>query len=193
MKKIIKIVSVLFFLINVIANSQTSSGLDLKLGILIFSNGSIISAKTYQKIKTTDNFRIIVQCKEESYIYIINYDDKKARILSRSSISPHEVTELPDSNLYYSFDGTSTWENLSLVIFKSRDVFLEELFQNGILTSEKWKKYEKKLMDESIFKFVGEYNFPRIAGNIRGESPVKLLEFISDKHFIRKYTFYVKK
>lgn len=192
MKAIIKIASILF-LFNLLLQGQPTNGLNMKLGIVVFSGESIFSAKTYEKIRGDDKFQVIVQCKEENYIYIINYDDKKAKILYHTSISANELTQLPDSSHYFSFDGQVMFEHLSLLIYKDRNLLLEQLFQNNVLSSELWIEKEKKLQDESIFQFGGEYKFPRIAGNVRGDDSIWLLEFSSDTHFIRKYTFYVKK
>lgn len=192
MKKIIGITLILF-LLNIFLQGQPNNGLNLKLGILVFSDESVFSAKTYEKIRSDDGFQIVLQSMKESYIYIINYDDKRAKILYHTSISADELTRFPDSSNYYCFDGQATWEHLSLIIFKNRNLILEKLFHKNDLSYDAWEKQEQTLMDDSIFQFVGKYNFPRIAGNIRGDDNIQLLEFTSDKHFIKKYTFYVKK
>ena len=192
MKTILKII-IVFIASSIILLGQSSS-LDIKLGILVFSNNSISTAKNYEKIKSKDKFQVIIQCKKNYYLYIINYNENNAKIMYHNLISSNEFMELPAKNEYYSFDGLFEYEYLSIIIFKERNIFLEELFSNNSLEFNIWEKHEKNLIDKSLFRFIGPYDFNEgIAGNIRGNNKIKLLEFNFNNHFIIKYTFYVKK
>jgi len=172
-----------------------------KIGILVQSGKKTSQARHNQKIKAGDKLRVYVFPFSDAYIYLV-YSNKKQVSLLNAASEPTKVGKgtlltLPSTEDFYSFDGDSKIEALTLICSPRRLENLEHFLISENLTYERWREMEKTLEQKSQIELSEQTEIsPDIAGNVRGfnlEAALGALQTFSGKSLlVKRYQFRVK-
>ncbi len=173
-----------------------------KIGIQIKSGDLIISAKSKERLKSGDLFRIYVHTEENCAVYIIHTDKKTVSLLNITEQKIQSTTLiLPSAEAYYQVDGKSNIEKVTIICSPQQIPELAPIETND-MRYDKWISIQANLIKKSQILLSQQDEKPfLIAGNVRGiansttgDSFAKELQIYSGKGLIVKnYEFKVKK
>ena len=187
----------LFILISGYAESASSidspasvsgnmNGASARIGILIDSGGQSIHARSLEKIKRGDKFRIYVQPEKACHIYVVHTDHKTVTLLAMfDAKNSGDLLVLPGPSEFYEVDGESPVETVTIICSMEKLNDISALFDSKV-NYEDWVPVEQKLLKEGS-KDLGrkpEKPFP-IAGNVR-----ELSSGSNDDPFVRGLPIY---
>lgn len=178
------------------------SNVRAKIGIQIKSGERISMAKSKDKLKAGDLFRIYVNSEENCVIYIIHTDEKLVSLLNITEQKVQSSTIiLPSAQAYYQADGKSNFEKITIVCSPYKLPELTAIENNDMSLSE-WSLIQDDLTRKSeIIQPIKKEKPFVIAGNVRGiansksgDPFVKRLQIYSGKGMlVKNYEFKVKK
>lgn len=143
-----------------------------KIGIELASGGSSKRAKTVNRIKPNQNFRIYVIPEKQAHVYIVHTDYKVVTLLNHSKVRKGSRLILPSDN-YFQFDGSSEKESLTIICSQEEIPELQRLNAPD-LSHSKWIKLEEMLLGKSKIDLAGRSDKPiNIAGSVRKLFPDK--------------------
>ncbi len=173
-----------------------------KIGIRINSDSKNAMAKSRDRLKPGDLFRIYVNPENASFIYVVYSDKKEANLLQMvEQKTKNSILVFPSITEFYEVDGTSEHELFTIICSPKKINSLETLINPGT-SYEKWVSLETDLIKESQIVLTEKSETPfAISGSVRGvfqesarDSFYKRLRIYSGKSFIvKKYEFHVKK
>jgi len=173
-----------------------------KIGILVQSGKKTSQARHNQKIKAGDKLRVYVFPFSDAYIYLV-YSNKKQVSLLNAASEPTKVGKgtlltLPSTEDFYSFDGDSKIEALTLICSPKRLKNLEHFLNSENLNYQRWRERETALEQKSEIELSEQTQMaPDIAGNVRTFDLVPALDdlqtFSGKSFLIKRYQFRVKK
>ncbi|MDR3553477.1 MAG: hypothetical protein P4L55_01855 [Syntrophobacteraceae bacterium] len=144
------------------------NGARARIGILIDSAGKSVHARSLEKIKRGDKFRIYVQPGEACHIYVVHTDHKTVTLLKMfEAKNSGDLLVLPGPFQYYEVDGQSPVETFTIICSREKLNYISALFDSKV-NYEDWLPVEHQLLREGN-KDLGRKPakpFP-IAGNVR--------------------------
>ena len=209
MRRNIRIGSVLCLcaclVMGIIALASAQPRVRAKIGIRIQSGDSIARAKAKHRITVSDLLRIYVIPEEDSYVYIVHADKKKAELLThkrKTEFKEEKIIISPSGDDFYQFDGKSKLEYFTIVVSPNEIEDLLDILYSGEVSYKKWIRLEKVLIKKSKINISKKSKKPfAIAGNVRSiERPMngdsflkKLITFSGKSLLVKKYEFLVRK
>jgi hypothetical protein len=206
--KMLSLVCLGVFLLGSVAVStgETQDIVRAKIGIRIQAGDQERWAKTRERARVGERFRLYVLPESDGYIYVL-YTDKETVIpvdeVQRINVSEGEypVFVLPSMEDLYEFDGKNRSECLIIVWSLEEPVDIESLFNSQDVSYAQWRKREEELMAKSKIDLTGEAEKPwEIAAAVRGQEQQlydwlqEELPILSGKSLVLKtYEFRVKK
>lgn len=173
-----------------------------KIGILVSSEAKHRMAKSRDRIRAGEMLRIYVHPEKAAYIYVVYSDQKTAMLLnSVEQKTAGASLVLPSANESYEIDGTSPFEQFTIVCSPAEIPEVAALLA-GEAAHDSWAALEKKLADQSRVALTEKSDLPfAIAGNVRGgvkagpgpEAVTKLRIYSGNGFVVKKFEFSVKK
>ena len=174
-----------------------------KVGIQVRSGERTASAKTTETVKTGDQVRIYVVPENDAYVYVVQNDGKNLDLLNKQNFSTKVakgmLVALPNSEQFYSFDGASDKESITVLCSPTEIREVVSLFSAPNVPQKNWLSLEKELLDKSKIDLSQPTDKPfQIAGNVRSMSNndpfLNTLVIYSGKSMVaKKYDFQVQK
>ncbi|MBN2285223.1 MAG: hypothetical protein JXI43_02150 [Tissierellales bacterium] len=174
-----------------------------RIGIQIRSGGQIARAKSNDRLKTGDLFRVYVYPEETSYVYVVHTDGKEAKLLNIAEQKAQSlVTVLPSFQRYYQVDGKSLKETITIIISPNELPEVIDALENGKILCSKWVEIEEELQGKGSIDLSETIEKPiSLSGTVRGEPNecdvdpfIEDLQTYSGKSILfKKYEFSVKK
>jgi hypothetical protein len=198
------VVACLFFITSSVFTQALAEETPLraKIGIQIKSGDRITRAKSKERLKSGDLFRIYVHSEENCTIYIIHSDEKTVSLLNITEQKVQSTTLiLPSAQAYYQVDGTSSVEKITIICSPGPLPELASIETNG-LSYDKWVAIQGDLTGKSQIMSSQKNEKPfSIAGNVRGiadpttgDAFVGRLQIYSGRGIlVKNYDFKVKK
>lgn len=173
-----------------------------KIGILVSSGAKHRMAKSRDRIRAGEMLRIYVHPEKAAYIYVVYSDRKTAMLLnSVAQKTAGASLVLPSANESYEIDGTSPFEQFTIVCSPAEIPEVASLL-TGDAAHGDWVALENKLADQSRVDLTEKSDLPfAIAGNVRGgvtagpgpEAVAKLKIYSGNGFVVKKFEFSVKK
>lgn len=173
-----------------------------KIGIQIKSGDRITRAKSQERLRAGDLFRIYIHSEDNCTIYIIHTDEKTVNLLNITEQKVQSATLiLPSAQAYYQVDGNSDTEKIT-IICSPRPLPVLATIESNDMPYNKWVSIQDDLIAKSQMMLPRQNEKPfSIAGNVRGiadsstgDSFVGRLQIYSGKGMlIKTYEFKVKK
>lgn len=200
--RILRILSLIFLItLGTAAVSVTQPKVSARIGIQIQANGRMTPAKGRNEVKVGDGLRLYVVPEEDAYIYVIQTDQKVARVLNPEPYKTPAKTAmiLPNQGQFYNIDGSSDVESFTILCSPTALKEIQELVGSPIFPYQKWAAMEHALIENSRIDLTEEVGKPfSIAGVVRHlASDQKILQNLpmmsGNTLVVKTYDFTVKK
>jgi hypothetical protein len=200
--RILSILSLVFLVMLVTAAvSVTQPKVSAHIGIQIQANGRMTPAKGRNEVKVGDGLRLYVVPEEDAYIYVIQTDQKVARVLNSEPYKTPAKTAmiLPNQGQFYNIDGSSDVESFTILCSPTALKEVQELIGSPTFPHEKWSAVEQMLIENSRIDLTENVDKPfSIAGVVRhltsNQKFLQNLPMMSGNTLVVKtYDFTVKK
>jgi hypothetical protein len=199
----IALVTSVWFCTQLVAPAMAQDLVRAKVGIGILRPGDpIASAKTTEMVKKGNSVRIYVVPENDAYIYVVQHDGKTPTLLNASNaatkISKGSPVMLPGPETFYTVDGESDKESITVICSPTEIREVAKLFSTSNVAQKNWLSLEKELVDKSKIELSQQADKPlQIAGNVRSMNPDPFLEtlliFSGKSLVVKKYDFQVQK
>jgi hypothetical protein len=201
--KILCIICFCFFLPgNIGLAEETQEIVRAKVGIKLFSEGEERRAKALERrIRTGDRIQIYVMPEPDpAYIYVVHRDQNAVSWLNSQEDSQkivnNTILKLPteDEGPFYTFDGNSTREYITIICSPVEISDIYQLFQDPEDVYEKWLQLEQKFLAQSQIDLSDDIPKPWTVGGAFRDVFTGTLPVLSGKLLVvKKYEFHVKK
>jgi hypothetical protein len=204
-KPILRILSILSLVFLVMLGTATVSitqpKVSARIGIQIQANGRMTPAKGRNEVKVGDGLRLYVVPAEDAYIYVIQTDQKVARVLNSEPYKTPAKTAmiLPNQGQFYNIDGSSDVESFTILCSPRELKEVQELMGSPAFPYQKWAAVEQMLIENSRIDLTEKVDKPfSIAGVVRPlTSDQKFLQNLpmmsGNTLVVKTYDFTVKK
>ncbi len=178
---LIGIISFFIFLAGNIGSTEENQDIvRAKIGIKLYLKDKARPAKTRDRVKTDDWFRIYVQPESNpAYIYVVHNDQNQVTLLNNRELiktSGNGLLKLPGERLSYSFDGKSSREFITIICSPVELPKVEQIFNQQDLSHAKWLEYEQRLVEESQIDLSNAVPKPWTIGGAARGAVLKLIE-----------------
>lgn len=177
-----------------------------KIGLQLRSGDQERWAKTQERVKSDDSYRIYVMPEADAYIYVLYMNNGTVELLGERQYIDISSSELPvgiwpSLEDLYQFDATNTQEDIITICSPVEIPDVEHMLTSQEVLSEKWAPIEQQLVDQSTIDLSSRVEKPwDIAATVRGQNMEfytwlydELPTYSGKSLVIKHYEFRVKK
>lgn len=145
-----------------------------KVGIQIQREDRVVSAKSRDRMRTSDRFRIYVIPEQDAYIYIVYTDYQTVTLLKATNSPSLSPVVLPSNRNVYQVDGASKKELITIICspYEMKEVLA---FFDTDVSYHQWRQLENQFMQKSKVDLSQAIQKPfAIAGNVRAQGDIDM-------------------
>lgn len=122
--------TVLFLFLFSISYAQDIVKAEIGIKIISENKGARTerAAITLDRVRANDDLQIFLYPEDNSILYLIHCDTKFSTLLMKDSLKSKVLYILPASDSTYTIDGTSTRDNITILISPSKLKRVDEFF-----------------------------------------------------------------